>query len=73
MSVSTQDTNGAQHQPTDSSSLLPPPGIMAMTNLEAQKKGEYQRGVEGWAEFRREWDAVTKELKERLRKCRRSI
>lgn len=44
---------------------------MALTNLEAQKKGEYQRGVEGWAEFRREWNAVTKELKERLRKCSR--
>ena len=68
MSVSKQDTSGAQHQPTDSSSLLPPPGIMALTNLEAQKKGEYQRGVEGWEAFRRDWIYTTRELKERMRR-----
>ena len=53
MSESEKGMSGAKHLRMDSSCLVPP-GIMFLTEQEAQKKGEYQRGVEGWEAFRRD-------------------
>lgn len=67
MSESEKGMSGAKHLRMDSSCLVPP-GIMFLTEQEAQKKGEYQRGVEGWEAFRRDWIYTTRELKERMRR-----